>query len=119
MVTKCLISDVRKFAVVLLLSAGCAHDPARAERERAEERALWTSGALLADAFPPRGSVYTTKIYVIRRGDRWPVIAKRFNLSEDQLARLNPGVIPTKLKPGMRVRVAEERVPFNTPSPLR
>lgn len=43
--------------------------------------------------------------YVIRSGDTLDAIAAHFGTSVDKLLSLNPGVEPTTLRPGQRVRI--------------
>ncbi len=43
--------------------------------------------------------------YVIQSGDTLGAIAARFGTSVEALLRLNPGIEPTTLRPGRRVRV--------------
>lgn len=49
--------------------------------------------------------------YVVRAGDTAPSIAFRYRLSEQELARLNPGVDLRRLAPGMQVYV---RTPYQS-----
>ena len=43
--------------------------------------------------------------YVIRSGDTLESIAQRYGTDVDTLLRLNPGVEPTTLRPGERIRI--------------
>ena len=43
--------------------------------------------------------------YVIQSGDTLGTIASKYNTSVDQLMTLNPGVDPSALQPGERIRV--------------
>jgi LysM repeat protein len=43
--------------------------------------------------------------YVIRSGDTLDAIAARFATTVDALLALNPGVEPTTLRPGQRLRI--------------
>jgi len=45
------------------------------------------------------------RFYRIRAGDTLAVIAPRFGLTEVQLLALNPGIEPTALRIGQRIRV--------------
>jgi LysM repeat protein len=45
------------------------------------------------------------RYYVIRSGDTFELLAIRFDTSVDRLVLLNPGVEPTALTPGERVRI--------------
>jgi LysM repeat protein len=57
------------------------------------------------------GTVATTtapanaQYYVIQAGDTLGTIASRHNTTVDQLLTLNPGVDPSALQPGQRIRV--------------
>jgi LysM repeat protein len=51
---------------------------------------------------PPR---VAAQYYVIRRGDTLGAIAGRFATTVDELLALNPGVEPTTLRPGVRLRI--------------
>jgi LysM repeat protein len=51
---------------------------------------------------PPR---VVAQYYVIRSGDTLDTIAARFATSLDKLLALNPGVEPTTLRPGQRLRI--------------
>ena len=57
------------------------------------------------------GTVATTtapanaQYYVIQSGDTLGTIASRHNTTVDQLLTLNPGVDPSALQPGQRIRV--------------
>jgi LysM repeat protein len=52
-------------------------------------------------ATPEEGRQY----YRIRRGDTLAAIAPRFGLTEVELVTLNPGIEPTALRIGQRIRV--------------
>jgi LysM repeat protein len=45
------------------------------------------------------------RYYVVSSGDTLEAIASRFGTTVDELLRLNPGIEPTALRPGERVRV--------------
>jgi LysM repeat protein len=45
------------------------------------------------------------RFYRIRRGDTLAAIAPRFGLTEVELLALNPGIEPTTLRIGQRIRV--------------
>ena len=45
------------------------------------------------------------RFYRIRRGDTLAAIAPRFGLTEVELVALNPGIEPTALRIGQRIRV--------------
>lgn len=64
---------------------------------------------------PPPASTATTtttatrpssgRFYRIRAGDTLAAIAPRFGLTEAELVALNPGIEPTALRVGQRIRV--------------
>lgn len=49
--------------------------------------------------------VQTKRYYVIRSGDTFSRIASRHGLTMNQLQRLNPGVSPSRIRAGQRIRV--------------
>ena len=57
----------------------------------------------------PTTSTTTTipgaRYYVIQSGDTLGAIASRYSTTVDQLMTLNPGLDPTTLQPGQRIRV--------------
>jgi LysM repeat protein len=53
----------------------------------------------------PRPAVAPKQYYVIKSGDTLDAIAGRFATTVDKLLLLNPGIQPTALTPGERVRV--------------
>lgn len=46
------------------------------------------------------------RYYVIKEGDTLDVVALRYDTTVLRLLRLNPGVRPTALQPGQKIRVA-------------
>ena len=56
-------------------------------------------------ARPSQPAAVPKRWYVIQPGDTLAAIAARFGTSVDALLRLNPGIEPTTLRPGRRVRV--------------
>jgi len=55
---------------------------------------------------PPTGTTKTSRRYYrIRAGDTLAAIAPRFGLTEEELLALNPGIEPTALRVGQRIRV--------------
>jgi LysM repeat protein len=46
-----------------------------------------------------------TRVYVVQRGDSFSVIAARTHTTVARLERLNPGVSPTALRVGQRLKV--------------
>ena len=45
------------------------------------------------------------RYYVIQSGDTFGTIASQYNTTADELMTLNPGVDPSALQPGQRIRV--------------
>jgi LysM repeat protein len=45
------------------------------------------------------------RYYVIQSGDTFGTIASQYNTTVDELMTLNPGVDPSALQPGQRIRV--------------
>jgi hypothetical protein len=93
------------FAACLLV--GCAHD--RNDWKPSPE-GRWISGVLLSETNSPAGSIYVTKIYVVAKGDTFVAIARRFDVSLQELHRLNPKLKTNMLLVGQRIRVAEQKV---------
>ena len=58
-----------------------------------------------APAPAPPASGQTRRFYRIRPGDTLAAIAPRFGLTEVELLALNPGIEPTALRIGQRIRV--------------
>jgi LysM repeat protein len=63
-----------------------------------------TTSARPARRGPPPPRV-AAQYYVIRSGDTLGAIAGRFATTVDELLALNPGVQPTTLRPGERLRI--------------
>jgi LysM repeat protein len=85
-------------------SVGCAHRP----KDPSPEKPL-LSNSLLAHTNSPPGSVYSTKIYVVQKGDNFGKIAAQFGITANELKRLNPMINTTRLAIGQPIRVAEEK----------
>lgn len=75
-------------------------------------RAGLDAGSKSQGASPPPAATRTTpgskagaRFYHIRSGDTLAVIAPRFGLTEEELIKLNPGIEPTALRIGERIRV--------------
>jgi LysM repeat protein len=84
--------------VVLLVRSALRSDdgaPSTATR-------VTTNAKATRRAPPPR---VAAQYYVIRSGDTLDAIAGRFATTVDKLLALNPGVEPTTLRPGERLRV--------------
>jgi LysM repeat protein len=82
---------------VLLVRAGLEEGSKRPE----------SPPALTATApAPPTETTKTSRRYYhIRSGDTLAAIAPRFGLTEEELVALNPGIEPTALRVGQRIRV--------------
>jgi Tfp pilus assembly protein FimV len=85
--------------VALAIRAGVRSDAAPAKAPAAVTRSGASSAAAHRKAAPPK------RWYVIQSGDTLGAIAARFGTSVDSLLRLNPGIEPTALLPGMHVRL--------------
>jgi LysM repeat protein len=59
----------------------------------------------LASHVHAKPAVAIRRFYVVQRGDSFSVIAERTRTSVGRLERLNPGVSPTALHVGQRIRV--------------
>ena len=81
--------------VVLAVRAGLSSDSAPART---------TPTVAVTTAAKPRPAS-TKRYYVIQSGDTLGAVAARFGTSVSVLLRLNPGIEPTALIPGQRVRV--------------
>ncbi|MNY10261.1 putative peptidoglycan endopeptidase LytE precursor [compost metagenome] len=54
---------------------------------------------------PPAQQSVAKKFYSIRSGDTFSKIASKHGLTMNQLSRLNPGVSPSRIRVGQRLRV--------------
>jgi hypothetical protein len=90
---------------LLLLLAGCAAN--RNGNEQVMKIPLGDN--LLCDTNAAPGSVYEVGIYVIAPGDTVTKIANRFQTSVADLMAINPGLKPTRLYIGQKVRVYERK----------
>ena len=80
---------------VLLVRSGLDEASTRGDRPAARASAPATTTS------QPAGRRY----YRIRAGDTLAAIAPRFGLTEAELVALNPGIEPTALRIGQRIRV--------------
>jgi LysM repeat protein len=64
-----------------------------------------TTKLVLTGTVPTTTAPANAQYYVIQSGDTLGTIASRHNTTVDQLLTLNPGVDPTALQPGQRIRV--------------
>jgi LysM repeat protein len=82
--------------IVLAVRAGLSSDSAPART---------TQTVAVTTAAKPKKPATTGRYYVIQSGDTLGAVAARFGTTVSVLLRLNPGVEPTALIPGQRVRV--------------
>jgi LysM repeat protein len=86
--------------VVLLVRSSLSSDDAAVTTTRTASAKQSTS------AGPSAGRVrIPAQYYVIKSGDTLGAIAARFGTTVDGLVALNPGVEPTTLRPGERLRI--------------
>ena len=64
-----------------------------------------TTKLVLTGTVPTTTAPANAQYYVIQSGDTLGTIASRHNTTVDQLLTLNPGVDPSALQPGQRIRV--------------
>ncbi|MFN2469955.1 MAG: LysM peptidoglycan-binding domain-containing protein [Gaiellaceae bacterium] len=86
---------------VLLVRSGLQGEENGAPPARAETTAKRTTTTPGTTA--PRPS---RRFYVVREGDTLGSVAERFRTTVGRLLELNPGIDPTGLQPGQRLRVA-------------
>lgn len=86
---------------VLLVRTGLANDEPTVPPTGARAPATAVSGA---PARPVKA--VRKRFYTIRAGDTLDGVARRFRMSVEQLLALNPGVEPTSLRIGQRIRTA-------------
>jgi LysM repeat protein len=90
---------------LLLFLAGCATN--RNDNEPAMKFQL--GDYLLSDTNAAPGSVYEVRIYVIAKGDTLENIANKFQVSLTDLMTINPGLRPTRLYIGQKIRIYEQK----------
>ena len=95
---------------LVAVSVGCAHQQTDLPDLPDMQEARRVSQVLLRDTNSVAGSVYLTRIYIVQKGDTVGRIAKTFGISIKALRELNPGLDPTRLWPGQRLRVGEEMI---------
>src|SRR5271170_4344685 len=98
---------VSVFVIFLLplLFVGCATDTQRNEQVQKVRNGDFILST--ADALP--GSIYDLRIYTIAKGDTLARIAERFQISLIDLEAINPGLVPTRLLIGQKIRVYEKK----------
>jgi len=74
-------------------------------RSGLDEAATRENTVPVATAPAPPASSQSRRFYRIRPGDTLAAIAPRFGLTEVELLALNPGIEPTTLRIGQRIRV--------------
>jgi LysM repeat protein len=102
-------NSVRALNLILLGSllslAGCASN--RSDNEQALK--LHLGDYLLSDTNATPGSIYEVRIYVIAKGDTLENIANKFQVSLSDLMTINPGLTPTRLYIGQKIRIYEQK----------
>jgi hypothetical protein len=92
--------------LILLISSALAHDEKNAttlpsaSNTPTEPLANQPGGTGTVTGKPGR------KFYVIKEGDTLESIANKKNTTLDDLLRLNPGIDPTTLTPGQKIRIS-------------
>jgi len=76
----------------------------RAGMDEAARRQKPAGGAVTPTATTPSKTA-SERFYRIRPGDTLGVVAPRFGLTEAELIGLNPGIEPTALRIGQKIRV--------------
>ena len=90
---------------LLLFLAGCASN--RSDNEQVLK--LQLGDYLLSDTNATPGSIYEVRIYVIAKGDTLENIANKFQVSFSDLMTINPGLRPTRLYIGQKIRICEQK----------
>lgn len=88
-------------AAVLLVRAGIDNDESVRPAKVGPKAGALVSGSAGRPAKPAR-----RRFYVIRAGDTLEAVARRLGTSVSELLVLNPGVEPTSLRVGQRIRTA-------------
>jgi LysM repeat protein len=88
-------------AAVLLIRAGLGNDESAAPSKAGRAPQVLVSNPSERSATAPG-----KRFYVIRAGDTLDAVARRFQTSVGHLLALNPGVEPTSLRIGQRIRTA-------------
>jgi LysM repeat protein len=87
--------------VILLVRAGLANDEPTAPPSAGRAQPVLLTRQTTRPASAPG-----KRFYVIRAGDTLDAVARRFRTSVGHLLALNPGVEPTSLRIGQRIRTA-------------
>jgi LysM repeat protein len=88
-------------AAVVLVRAGLRHDASVRPAPAAP-----SSAAVVSRHPAPARQPKPKHFYVIKAGDTLGAVADRTGTSVDRLLELNPGVRPTSLRIGQRIRTA-------------
>jgi LysM repeat protein len=87
-------------AAVLLIRAGLGNESAAPSKSGRAPQVLVSNPSERPATAPGK------RFYVIRAGDTLDAVARRFRTSVGHLLALNPGVEPTSLRIGQRIRTA-------------
>lgn len=87
-------------AVVLILRGGLSGGTQSPVTTSSTGRVITTSATTLQQRTK-------TRIYTIRSGDTFGAIAIRFGVSLDDIVALNPGIEPTALHVGQKIKVGK------------
>lgn len=96
---------------VLLIKSGLDNGsqqqtvPAPTTTAQTTTEAKTATKLVLTGTLPTTTAPANAQYYVIQTGDTLGTIASRHNTTVDQLLTLNPGVDPSALQPGQRIRV--------------
>jgi LysM repeat protein len=96
---------------VLLIKSGLDNGsqqqtvPAPTTTAQTTTEAKTTTKLVLTGTLSTTTAPANAQYYVIQSGDTLGTIASRHNTTVDQLLALNPGVDPSALQPGQRIRV--------------
>ena len=96
---------------VLLIKSGLDNGsqqqtvPAPTTTAQTTTEAKTATKLVLTGTLPTTTAPANAQYYVIQSGDTLGTIASRHNTTVDQLLTLNPGVDPSALQPGQRIRV--------------
>lgn len=88
-------------AAVLLVRAGLDRDAAAPKTTTAN-----VAAAAVSRAAPRPAPAASKRFYVIRSGDTLDAVAERLGTTVERLLTLNPGVRPTSLRIGQKLRTA-------------
>jgi LysM repeat protein len=92
---------------IALIAAGCAAD--RDTRLQEQTQNIRYGAFLLSATNAEPGQVYELGVYVVAKGDTVARIAQNFQLPVRDFMAINPGLDPTRILIGQKVRVYERR----------